>query len=96
MQEITASRPLKDLLIQGYKMSRLFDTRTVSLALLGKTGPAPGQHMLLKMGWWDYRKWYVEWGCCREKGEGEFRTLGSSEFSLAGGLQSKIRWLLAI
>ena len=35
VQEITASRPLKDLLIQGYKMSRLLDTGTMSLALLG-------------------------------------------------------------
>ena len=77
-------------------MSWLFDTRTVSLALLGKTGPAPGQHILLKMSWWDQRKWYAEWGCCRGKDEGEFKTLESSEFPVAGGIQAKIRWLLVI
>ena len=33
------------------------------------------------------------WGCCRIKGEGEFRTLESSEFPVDGGIQAKIRWL---
>ena len=38
----------------------------------------------------------MEWERCRRKGEGEFRTFGSSEFPVAGGIQAKIRWLLAI
>ena len=49
VQEITAPRPLKDLLIQENKMSGLLDTGTDVSTLLGKTDPAPGQHILLKM-----------------------------------------------
>ena len=64
--------------------------------MLGKTDPAPGQHILLKMSWWDKRKWYAGWECCREKGEGEFKTLKSSEFPTAGSIQAKVRWLLVI
>ena len=40
MQGITASRPLKDLLIQGYKMSGLLDTRTDDSCIAGKDWPS--------------------------------------------------------
>ena len=36
MQEITASRPLKDVLIQGNKMSGLLDTRADISCIAGK------------------------------------------------------------
>ena len=39
VQGITASRPLKDLLIQGYKMSGLLDTRTDDSCIAGKDWP---------------------------------------------------------
>ena len=40
MQGITASRPLKDLLIQGYKMSGLLDTGTDDSCIAGKDWPS--------------------------------------------------------
>ena len=32
----------------------------------------------------------------KKKGEGEFKTLKSSEFPVVGSIQAKIRWLLVI
>ena len=32
----------------------------------------------------------------KKKGEGAFKTLKSSEFPVAGNIQTKIRWLLVI
>ena len=43
-----------------------------------------------------FKKWYAEWKCYRGKGEGEFKTLESSEFPIVGDIQSKIGWLLVI
>ena len=40
VQGITASRHLKDLLIQGYKMSGLLDTRTDDSCIAGKDWPS--------------------------------------------------------
>ena len=40
VQGITASRHLKDLLIQGYKMSGLLDTRTDVSCIAGKDWPS--------------------------------------------------------
>ena len=40
VQGITASRPLKDLLIQGYKMSGLLDTGTDDSCIAGKDWPS--------------------------------------------------------
>jgi len=38
------------------------------------------------------------WGenAVEERGEGKFKTLKSSEFPVAGSIQAKIIWLLAI
>ena len=40
VQEITASKPLKEILIQGYKMSWLLDTRTDVSCIAGKDWPS--------------------------------------------------------
>ena len=40
MQKITASRPLKDFLIQGNKISGLLDTRTDVSCIAGKDWPS--------------------------------------------------------
>ena len=40
VQGITASRPFKDLLIQGYKMLGLLDTRTDDSCVAGKDWPS--------------------------------------------------------
>ena len=52
IQEITASGPLKLFLIQENVRAIRHRNRRL-LTLLGKTGPAHSQHILLKMSWWD-------------------------------------------
>lgn len=49
--EITQKRPMKNILVSGKSILGLLDTGA-SLASLGKTGPAPGPRILLKMSWW--------------------------------------------
>ena len=50
IQEITASGPLKLFLIQENVRAIRHRNRRL-LTLLGKTDPAPGQRILLKMSW---------------------------------------------
>ena len=50
VQEITASRPLKDLLIQGNKMSGLLDTRADVSNIAGKDWPSSWPTRLTSAG----------------------------------------------
>ena len=96
MQGITASRPLKDLLIQGYKISVLLDTGTDDSCIAEKDWPSSWPTHTIENELVGLENWYTEWECCRGKGEREFKTLVSSEFPIAGSIQAKIRWLLVI
>ena len=70
MQEITASRPLKDLLIQGNKMSGLLDTRADVSYIAGQDWPSSWPTHTIENELVGLENWYTEWECCKKKKKG--------------------------